>query len=458
MWRDFRLDAIVTPVRGPANWVFVTYGYGLSLVSLVAFAWLFMRSPPHRWPVVIMLIGQAASRTVYILGALNAIRSELPTDTLVIGIVMAMYAIAMFGFRILDPVPMARQTAIAQMRDGLLVLDPQGRVVSLNPAAQAIRGGPARRIVGRHIQELLPGYVDERGALQPAGADRIEISLGTELDPHHYAATSSVLRDWRGLEIGRLLLLHDATAQREAQTRLVEQQRAQAMLQEREQLARELHDNLGQVFAFVSVQGQTVRRLLDRGDVVSARDRLERLIEIAREADVDIRESILGLRVALSEQGLLPAVALYLAQYETHYGIRTELEASETIADGVFEPLVEVQLLRILQEALTNVRKHAGAQAVRIAFTADGDCARVTVQDDGHGFDPATGRQEPGTHIGLRVMQERAEEVGGSLSIESEPGRGTVVLVRVPMQGCGAGGHGDTLRGGTVPEEQADDA
>jgi len=78
----------------------------------------------------------------------------------------------------------------------------------------------------------------------------------------------------------------------------------------------------------------------------------------------------------------------------------------------VFEPLIEVQLLRILQEALTNVRKHAGANCVRIAFAFENHCTTVTIQDNGQGFDPGGGPGESGEHVGLRVMRERAEEVG----------------------------------------------
>ena len=90
----------------------------------------------------------------------------------------------------------------------------------------------------------------------------------------------------------------------------------------------------------------------------------------------------------LSEHGLLPTLTQYLAKYEKNYGIQTQLEGSDTFTDGAFEPLVEVQLLRILQEALTNVRKHANARSVRIAFVLEDGWARVTVHDDGQGFDP----------------------------------------------------------------------
>jgi len=100
----------------------------------------------------------------------------------------------------------------------------------------------------------------------------------------------------------------------------------------------------------------------------------------------------------------------------------------------LFEPLVEVQLLRILQEALTNVRKHANAHCVRIAFGSEDGWASVTIQDDGRGFDTkvsSTGIEE---HIGLRVMRERAEEIGGNLNLKSAQGQGTEIVVRVPVK------------------------
>jgi len=106
-----------------------------------------------------------------------------------------------------------------------------------------------------------------------------------------------------------MLLLHDVTEQKQAEAQIVNQQRALAMLHERERLARELHDSLGQTFAFVNTQGQAIRRLLSRGDIATADEYVLRLVEVAREADMDIRESILGLRVAISGQGFFPVLS-----------------------------------------------------------------------------------------------------------------------------------------------------
>jgi PAS domain S-box-containing protein len=430
VWQGFADVREVIPLIGSGYWFILAYAYALTLVNLVVLVWLFIRSPQHRWPVVFILTGQVGLRVVYTLEAAQVIRTDLPIEAVTFWFQILMYMIALYGFRILDPIPLANQTVISQMREGMLVVDREGRVAGMNPAAGKILGASDRQVRGRPVRELLPSCTN----LQAGSLGEIEISLGEGSEIRDYLLASSLLKDWRGQEAGHLLLLRDVTEQKQAQAQLVEQQQALAMLHEREHLARELHDNLGQVFAFVNTQGQTILRLLSRGDIATADAYTRRLVEVAREADVDIRESILGLRVALSGQEFFPLLNQYLARYEKNYAIHTELERPESMQDGLFDPLIEVQLLRILQEALTNVRKHAGANSVRIAFAFENHCIAVTVQDDGLGFDHSTQSGELGEHVGLRVMRERAEEVGGSLWIGSSPGAGTRVVVRLPVK------------------------
>jgi signal transduction histidine kinase len=262
-----------------------------------------------------------------------------------------------------------------------------------------------------------------------------EISLGTGPHVRLYALNCSALEDFRGQLIGHVLLLRDVTEQRRAQAQALEQQQTLAVLRERERLARELHDSLAQVLTFVNMQGQTARRLLARGEIDAADEQVARLVEVARDADVDIRESILGLRVALDQGGLWPALESYLNQYQQRYGIRAELSRPQTLGDGAFEPLVEAQLLRIIQEALTNARKHSSARSVFVTFTTQDGRAQVAVQDDGCGFDPEEVHGDSAGHVGLRVMRERAEEIGGALAVQSAPGEGTLVAVTVPLRG-----------------------
>lgn len=432
LWNGFSVVGSVVPVRGLGSKAAILYGYAIGLINIFTYAWLFLHSRQHRWPVALMSIGMIGARTLYLLENTFLGRYNLPLDMLGIAIMDVIFAIALFGFRLFDPIPMARQMAIEQLRDGMLVLDSQGRVASLNPAAQAILGRPQKSSLGRPIRELLPGWTELSGKLDEAGSAPMEIQLGAGEARRDFRLETSALKDWRQVQIGQLLVLQEVTEQKKAQAQIIEHQRALAMLEERGQLARELHDNLGQVFAFISTQGQTIRRLLGRGEISTADEYTNRLVEVAQAADVDIRESILGLRASLLEHGLFPAIQQYLVQYEKNTRIQTELIRPASLKDGCFDPAVEVQLLRILQEALTNIRKHAGARRVEIKFEAGQGWVNISIKDDGQGFDPAGSTDGSGEHIGLRVMGERARGVGGSLSLNSKVGQGTQVLVQVP--------------------------
>jgi two-component system nitrate/nitrite sensor histidine kinase NarX len=144
-----------------------------------------------------------------------------------------------------------------------------------------------------------------------------------------------------------------------------------------------------------------------------------------------VREAIFSLRTTLSPGlGLLPSLREYLAEYRAHYGVHVELAGD---GDSIeFSPEVNVQLLRIIQEALTNVRKHAGASRAWVRFGREGSLRRITVEDNGRGFDPARLGREGQQYFGLQIMRERAESIGGSLALDSRPGQGTRVVVRVP--------------------------
>jgi PAS domain S-box-containing protein len=376
-----------------------------------------------------MLTGLVGGRLLYLLDRTDILHSALPLGLFGMTFEFLMYAIALFGFRIFDTIVLARQVAVAQMHDGVLVLDPQGRIVSLNPAAVAILGVSGKNVHGRLMREILLSYSDP----QDDGMDKYEISLGTGLETRDYQLETSALKDWRDLEIGRLLLLHDVTAQKRAQAQILEQQRALAALQERELVARELHDGLGQVLAYVRVQAQAARDWLAQDQKAAADSSLAQLIAVAQDAHTDVREYILGAKTAaLGQVGLLAALQHYLQEFSRLYSLRTELVAPEDWVDGMLEPTTEAQLLRIIQEALTNARKHAKAQCVDVAIQNDTNYLQVIVQDDGVGFDPATLASEVGLKYGLGFMRERAEDVGGSVVIHSAPGQGTRIVVEVP--------------------------
>ena len=434
-WRGFSVNESVIPIWGSGGLLLVVYFVVLVILDLIIFGWLFLHSPQHRWPVMLMLLGQLFGRALFMLEKIYTIQFVPPLDLLGMMIEFLMYAIALFGFRIFDPVALARQAVITQMREGMLVLDLAGRVASLNPAAAAILGSPAKRMIGRPIHEILPAYYDLAGDLQPAGADQVELRVGTGSETRYFQLETSLLNDWRGLEAGRLLLLHDVTAQKRAQVLLLDRERALAMLHEREQLARELHDSTGQVLGYVKLQAQAARDLLAQDQITAADSSLAQLVAIAQDAQVDVREYILGAKIAATApSGLLPVLDRYLMTFSEHYKLRTKLIVPPDWNDNLLEPTVEAQLLRIIQEALTNSRKHAHAQCVQVRLIHSDSQVQVVVQDDGVGFDPQLLANSKGQKYGLGFMRQRAEEAGGSFDVQSIPGEGTRVVVEMPVR------------------------
>lgn len=210
-----------------------------------------------------------------------------------------------------------------------------------------------------------------------------------------------------------------------------------AITEERERIAREMHDSLAQVLGYVITKAQAVQELLKRDQPDKAAAQVGQLSDAARAAYADVREGILALRTSVgSNRDFAEALGEFLDRWKEQSGVSAVL-VLQPPSDHLFglSPLAELQLLRIIQEALSNVRKHADARHAEVRITDQGECIEAIVMDDGRGFDPAsTSRdghdQQP--HFGLATMRERAESVGGTLELLSAPGGGTRVVVRLP--------------------------
>jgi len=204
---------------------------------------------------------------------------------------------------------------------------------------------------------------------------------------------------------------------------------------ERLRIAREMHDGLAQVLGYVNTKAQATQELLRQGQVERASAQLGQFAEAARAAYADVREQILGLRTTLGDgQGLTEALGDYLAHWQEQSGVRVELlTAAPAESLRAVPPLIEVQLLRIIQEALSNTRKHAAAHRAAVEITAQDATLVVRIADDGIGFNPAAPGNTTFPGVGLASMRERAAAIGGDFAVETAPGRGTSVVVRVPF-------------------------
>jgi len=225
---------------------------------------------------------------------------------------------------------------------------------------------------GKRLAEILPAFGDLSARLVSGPApEQFEMRLGAGPGIRFYEIDVSLLRDFRGLLMGHLLMLRDVTEHKRAERRIIEQQRSLAMLHEREQLARELHDGIGQVLGYCKNAGPGRRATSSLGSKRDGDEYLAQLINVAQDAHADVREYILGAQTtAGSRLGFLPRCKSISGNFAANYGIRTELVAAPGLGSDAFEPMVQAQLLRIIQEALTNARKHSHAVCVRCVFSA----------------------------------------------------------------------------------------
>jgi signal transduction histidine kinase len=213
---------------------------------------------------------------------------------------------------------------------------------------------------------------------------------------------------------------------------VVAQARQAGVQQERQRLAREIHDTIAQSLAGIVAQLQAAG---DDTELARVRLRMDRAAGLARDALTEARRSMLDLVPArLEDHSLADAVAAEVLSWAAQRPVR-----ADSVVTGVVRPLhpeVEATLLRIAQEALSNVAKHAGATRVGVTLSYLEDEVLLDVRDDGVGFDPAT--PTPSTSFGLRGMRQRAERLAGVVDIEAEPGAGTAVSVRLPAIERGA--------------------
>lgn len=202
-----------------------------------------------------------------------------------------------------------------------------------------------------------------------------------------------------------------------------------AVMEERSRIAREMHDSMVQILGYLSMQMLTLETLVREGNQETALQEIANARQNIKGAQADVREDILSLRTTL---GAHDSAASALHRYFEEYGLQTGLKTNwldETGEILKLSPLAEVQLVRIVQEALTNVRKHARAKSVWLRLELDRSDLVVTVRDDGIGFKPA----EETRHFGLQTMRERAESIDGRFSVQSLPDIGSTVILRIPL-------------------------
>jgi signal transduction histidine kinase len=227
-------------------------------------------------------------------------------------------------------------------------------------------------------------------------------------------------------ELLTILAQHAAIALTNA--RLYERSRELTIAEERSRLAHELHDAVSQKLFSLRLTAQAAAALVDR-DPSRAKGELQHVAELAAEAADELRAAVVELRpAALDEDGLIATLRTQIQVLDRAHSAHVTFDCSGIRALPAAQ---EEAMLRVAQEALHNALRHSGAEHVRVTLDKRGPGAVLRVSDDGGGFEPKAVRHA-GRHLGLVSMRDRSSGVGGRLTVESEPGKGTTIEMEVP--------------------------
>lgn len=334
--------------------------------------------------------------------------------------------------------------------DGVLIIDGDGAVQLANPAIVRLLGIESDdAALGRQFSDFVQPSEREGWteffckARELTGGSHIGESILQRADggqaPVEITAGAF---EWKGTGVVQALV-RDITSRKQAaealERRNLELRRLTARLAavqeaERQNLARELHDQVGQGLTAISLNLNIINQVLDRGPVDVVRSRLDDSLQLLEETTRQVRTVMAQLRPPmLDDYGLLPSLRWQLEQFSARTGIASRLDGDEAIPR--LPRTVELTQFRICQEALNNIAKHSGASEVVVALTVTGQESQLVVQDNGSGFS-AQDQIDASTagHWGLLTMQERARSAGGSVDLFSTPGQGVQVVSRLPLE------------------------
>ncbi len=204
--------------------------------------------------------------------------------------------------------------------------------------------------------------------------------------------------------------------------------RQQLIKDERSVIANELHDSLAQTLASLRFQVRILDQALQPVSNFLAFKTIESVEHAIDEATTSLRELIAHCRVPIEQQGLVPAIKRAVEKFRKDTGIHILLQSDEQVL--LLPSNMELNAYRIVQESLTNIKKHTNAHIVRVLLSYIDGTVRILIENDGNGFDQQTIHSSEGEHLGLTIMKERAKHLGGELKIESEPDEGTRVELK----------------------------
>ncbi|MBL8096563.1 MAG: response regulator [Anaerolineales bacterium] len=423
---------VLTLIPGPGLLIAVAYSIGLGVVNAGWLARRTLQGDRAEQPRLALLLAAMVAPAPWILAYwLRWTSVDFTPASFVV--VAALVAVAIYRYRLFDLMPIARELLLRNLTEGVLVLDGGQRVVTANPAWERLFGGPGPT-PGQPAAEALRAFPALLDAL-PHPAQSIALQVDAD-PPRLIEAQPSQVCDAHGVPLGILVVARDITQRASAATVIAEKEKSLALASARQRFERELKAALAQVLRYVRGQIVVASDLIARGEIAPASALLARLDAIVSDTDHDVLSRFADSDGAAPQEDFYLALRQYVREFGQVSDVYVALSLPEHTTSISLLPVVQAQMMRIIQEALNNIRDHSQARTAQVIFARDGDEVQVTIADDGRGFDPQN--VAPG---GLTGIHERAAAIGGRAQIESVPGQGATVRVRVPTTMPQAG-HG----------------
>jgi signal transduction histidine kinase len=333
-------------------------------------------------------------------------------------------------WHVYDILPFAKNAVICNIRDALLVVDEVGNIVKINAAAESVLSGlPC--FVGTNFEKLTtmwPALQQLDKSLEQQTLDVTREYLGKT---HYFQLRKTTLQK-EGQVQGMVILLKDITMQKQKQDKILEHQKAVAILTERDRISRKVQDSQGKFLHYVKQRVQEIELLVRKGQLAEGSEQLKKLSDMADAAFTDIREVISSLKVSAESWDFFKTLEEWLDGFQKTAGIAFTYVKPEVDRNNWILPAAEVQLLRIIQEALSMFIKKPKVNQLDVVFSNSSRWLDVAIVAKREGF----GMKDKASYFdkfGWHIIQERAKDIGGNCTLRVTKKQQAIFKVRIPL-------------------------
>src|SRR5574344_111666 len=448
-WEDTNYS-FIKKKYGPWFIVHTVYTYGLYLSSIMILlqSIIIQKKQVYKQQQALLLVGivlEFIPNILYVTGVSPIKRFDI--TPVFFSITGCLVLLSMVKYRFLNIIPVAREAVFDNMGEGIIVTDIDGQILDINKRTCTLFNLTNSKVSGKFIQNILPvlftdsitnhkveDYSDKNSNDKKAESTIICVDdiSGNNKGQRFFERSYAPLEDIRSERIvGWIYSAKDVTDLHKAQLKVWQQQQELAVSKEQQRVARDLHDNIGQILSFSGIQIQTIQRELVRGNIELAAQYLDKLKKVVDQLYMELREYIFNLRQPnMQSISFKEFLINFTNQIKQFFPVDCELQLQETIPTFFDSAEVKSHLSSLTKEAVNNSIKHAEASKIIVGLKKrEGNKIVYYIEDNGKGLNLAEQKRGTEYSSGIRIMEERALLTGGKFEITSESGKGTTISV-----------------------------